>query len=653
MAKATFAIASTLALSIAALTPAASAVSYSTPGAPEITSVTAVKGGLLVKWDAPAQANPKITNFVISGGVGSCPKIVSSSATHVLLPALTLDALTVSVRASNAYGFSAVDVYESAVKPLSVTTNPDLKSLQILQLSDFHGAIESTSSNLGVAGLMSAFDLDKVENPRTLTVSSGDNFGAAPPISSQFEELPTIEAMNLMGFDVSTLGNHEHDRDLTHLKKMISASDFEWVVSNYSSLTPLKISANKAVKPYTIIEKDGVQIGVVGINTAQVKEQVFPGNLNYKIGSKTYEISMTTSIPKIQSAVWAARSAGADLVIALVHEGWSENAAGKATGPLVDYAAALKGVAAVYGGHSHQSFSSVIQNTTVAQVRNSGQEYTRTQLCVDTKANKVLGSQVDYLGKSSKFAGDLNVSANTPAAAGLELVSKYKSKLTAKMDAKIGVVDSVAPRGGSPAVERSSEAALGSYIADAIRAKYNTDFVIINGGGIRDTFPAGGYEPADQSLNRPSEENLTGPFDVTLGDAYTALPFGNSVGIVQISGSGIWSALENGVSNYPSDGRFPQISGFKFTFDPALDSGARVTSVTTTSGKAIAKDSTMYSVAAPDFMIYGGDGYTQFDRKSVQIRDLMVDVFVDALKKELQAGKTTKMVTDGRITVTE
>ena len=640
----------TAALSLVAFAPVATAVDYAVPAAPEITSVTAVKGGLLVKWNKSETANPGVTNYVISGGVGSCPIIVNSSATSATLPALSTDTLTVTVRAANAYGFSAVDTHESAVAPLSKTTNKYLKSLQVLQLSDFHGAIETTSSNLGVGTLMNAFMVDREANPRTLTVSSGDNIGAAPAISSQFEELPTIEAMNLMEFDVSTLGNHEHDRNLTHLKKVIKASDFQWVVSNYSSLAGLKASSTDYVKPYTIIEKDGVKVGVIGINTTQVKEQVFPGNLNYKIGSKTYEIKISNSISKIQSSITAAKKAGADLVIALVHEGWNENANGKAYGPLITYASKLKDIAAIYGAHSHQTYSSVINNVTTVEVKNSGQEYSRTQLCVDTKANKVLGAQVDYLGKSTSYTGAFNVGGFGQAIAGANLVTEYKSQVSAKLDVKIGTVASKAPRGGTPAVERSGEAALGSYIADAIRAKYDTDFVIINGGGIRDSFPAASYVPADKTLVRPSTTNVTGPFDVTLGDAYTVLPFGNTVGIVQVSGTGIWSALENGVSNYPTDGRFPQISGFKFSFDPTKASGSRITAVTKLDGTAIAKDSTLYTIATPDFMVYGGDGYTQFDKNKVQLRDLMVDVFVEALKADLKAGKTTTMVTDGRIT---
>jgi 5'-nucleotidase len=68
-------------------------------------------------------------------------------------------------------------------------------------------------------------------------------------------------------------------------------------------------------------------------------------------------------------------------------------------------------------------------------------------------------------------------------------------------------------------------------------------------------------------------------------------------------------------------------------------------------GTAIVKDSKSYTLATIDFLVYGGDGYTQFDPAQVAVRDLLVDVFAEALRADLAAGKVTAMVTDGRITV--
>jgi len=236
----------------------------------------------------------------------------------------------------------------------------------------------------------------------------------------------------------------------------------------------------------------------------------------------------------------------------------------------------------------------------------------------------------------------------TPDAAGAALVKKYKDQLTSKLDVKIGQVSGVFPRGGSPAVERSGETPMGDYIADLMRAKYKTDFAIQNGGGIRDTFPAKTYIPANTALVRTG----TGPLDVTLGDAFTVFPFGNQIATTVVTGANLWKALENGVGgNYPGDGRFPQISGFKFSFDASKPVGSRIVSVTKNDGTAIAKDATEYTLTTLDYVIYGGDGYVNvFSPAQAKVKGALLDVFVDALKADMAAGKVTQVpAADGRI----
>lgn len=630
------AVGSALVLGLA-IQPASAETVFAAPVAPVITTASGVAGGIKVTWKAPSNTFPAITNYIVSAGAGSCPVIVEASALSATMPALVTGDQLVSVQAVNAYGISPLSDW--IVVAAKSTAPKSIKNVQVLQLSDFHGAIETTSTNFGAPLLAALFADERAQVASTVTLSSGDNFGASPVISSAFNELPTVEAMNAMKFDASTFGNHEHDKNIAHLKSMIGASSFKWVVSNYSSLQGLKASSSKYASSYTIINRGGVKIGVVGSNTSETKDVVFPGNLDFTAGGAKKTISISASSAGVAKAAAAARKAGADMVIALVHDGWNTSDKGKALGGLVSFAEKIKGVDAVYGGHSHNQFSSVVNGVLTAQVKNSGVQYTKTQVCVDTAKNKVLGSSVEFVNKANVPA---TVVANAAAA---QVVAKYKAQVTAKFDAKVGVVSAIAPRGGTPAVERSAEAAIGSFAADAIRAKYSTDLVLLNGGGIRDTFPAATYKPLDQTLRR------TGPYDVTLGDAYAVFPFGNSVSTTTITGAKLWEALESGVSQYPAAGRWPQIAGFKFTFDNTKAAGAKITAVALTNGTSIAKDDKVYSIATLDFMVYGGDGYTQFEPAKVKVRDLLVDVFVEALKADLKASKMTSLVTDGRITV--
>ena len=645
-------------LLVSLLVPSAQAATYSLPNAP--TNVTSYLGakGVVVRWVAGASVDPGVIGHVVSAGAGSCPIFVPIRNNSVVtMPVVEgQPAGTPVVQAVNAYGFSkpAASNKSYTADQLATVANSNNKAIQVLQLSDLHGAIEGTS--FGAALLTSNWAADRKANAATIAVSSGDNIGAAPPISTEFEELPTIEALNLAKLDVSTMGNHEHDRNIDHLNKMIGASDFQWVVSNYSegSLDALK-SGTKQAKNYTIIDRGGVKIGVVGSNTPETIEQVFPGNLDYKDASGANKtITINPGVAGVNAAIAEAKAAGADVVVAVLHQGWLENADGVAKGLFNTLASQIKGAAAIYGGHSHQTYASIIPgNTRVAptvlgQVRNAGVEYTRTQICM--RSGKVVGQSIQHVLKTASASINTSVAATTTTAdaATAAMVKKYKDQLSAKLDVKIGQVSGIFPRGGSPAVERSGETPMGNYIADVMRAKYKTDFAIQNGGGIRDTFPAKNYIPAATGLVRTG----TGPLDVTLGDAFTVFPFGNQIATTVITGENLWKALENGVGgNYPGDGRFPQISGFKFSFDASKPVGSRIVEVTKLDGTAIAKDSKEYTLTTLDFLIYGGDGYVNvFAPSKAKVQGALLDVFVEALRADMAAKKVTQVpAVDGRI----
>jgi 5'-nucleotidase len=645
-------------LLVSLLAPAAQANTYSAPNAPTNVTSYLSSRGVVVKWTPGAAVEPGVTGHVVSAGPGSCPIFVPvGNRSIITMPVVEgQPAGTPVVQAVNAYGFSkpaaSSKSYTAAqLATVALTTN---KAVQVLQLSDLHGAIEGTS--FGAALLTSNWAADRTANAATVSISAGDNIGAAPPISTEFEELPTIEALNLAKLDVSIFGNHEHDRNIDHLNKMIGASEFQWVVSNYSagSLDALK-SGTKQAKNYTIIDRGGVKIGVVGSNTPETIEQVFPGNLDYKDASGSKQtITINPGVAGVNAAIVEAKAAGAELVIVALHQGWLENADGVAKGLFNDLASQIKGAAAIYGGHSHQTFASVIKkNAGVApvvlgQVRNAGVEYTRTQICL--RNGKVVGQSIQHVLRAASATINTSVAATTTTAdvATAAMVKKYKDQLSAKLDVKIGQVSGVFPRGGSPAVERSGETPMGNFMADLLRAKYKTDFAIQNGGGIRDTFPAKNYIPANTALVRTG----TGALDVTLGDAFTVFPFGNQVATTIVTGANLWKALENGVGgNYPGDGRFPQVSGFKFSFDASKPVGSRIVSVTKLDGTAIAKDSKEYTLTTLDFLIYGGDGYVNvFSPAQASVKGALLDVFVDALKADMAAGKVTQVpVADGRI----
>ena len=395
-------------LLVSLLVPTAQAATYSLPNAP--TSVTSKFGstGIVVRWTPADDVTPAVTGYVVSAGAGSCPVFVPAKkrGNIVLMPVVVgQPAGTPVVQAVNAYGFSkpTASTTSYTAAQLAKVASSSNKNVQLLQLSDLHGAIE-VGNSFGTALLASNWDADRKASAATVALSSGDNIGAAPPISTEFEEMSTIESLNLIKLDVSAFGNHEHDRNLEHVQKVIGASTFQWVTANYGdeSLKVLK-SGTKEAKAYTIIERGGVKIGVVGANTPETIEQVFPGNLDYKdsAGAKK-TIQIEPGVAGINKAVAEARAAGAEVVAVLIHQGWTENSDGVAKGLYNNLTAEIKGADATYGGHSHQTFSTLIPSTArnatpvlLGQTRNAGVEYTRTQICL--KAGKVVGSSLQHV----------------------------------------------------------------------------------------------------------------------------------------------------------------------------------------------------------------------------------------------------------------
>ena len=183
---------------------------------------------------------------------------------------------------------------------------------------------------------------------------------------------------------------------------------------------------------------------------------------------------------------------------------------------------------------------------------------------------------------------------------------------------------------------------MGNVIADAMRAETGAQIAIMNGGGIRASIEAG---------------------DITLGEVLTVQPFGNTIATFEAKGVDIIAALENGVSQLTVDagsviragaaGRFPQVSGLRYSFDPNLEPGNRVQSV-----EVLGEDGeyteidleATYSVVTNNFVRQGGDGYSMFDENAINPYDFgRVDY--EALVDYLAANSPITAETEGRITI--
>lgn len=490
--------------------------------------------------------------------------------------------------------------------------------IQFLAVSDWHAqldplAVAGVGNVGGAAALSSYWQADRSANPRTLTLTAGDAFGASPPLSGLFNEEPAVRAMNLMGFDVDTFGNHNFDRGVAHLQQMIDLAEFPYLSANLKN-----VDDNLSdVAPFKIFDVGGVKVGVVGITNPEAPTLVFPGNFG--------TIEVTDPVPAANRARAMAQAEGAKVTVAIVHMGVTgmDPSTGMPAGPLVDFANNVGGFDVIFGDHTDFQFVGVINNALVIENRSRGLTYSRVKLHVDPRNGRVDSRSWEFVTPLSN--------AVTPDPAIVALLAPFRAALSAAFDRVIGVATGLFPRGGN--IERLGEVAIGNLVTDAMRLRYGTQLAITNGGGLRAPLPSS-YLPADHTLRRTTAGYAPGPpFDLVVGDVFSVLPFGNVIITRTVTGAQLYAALEHSVAVIPAaSGRFAQISGFRFTYDSSRPAGSRLVSVELDDGTPIAPDGTLYTLALNDFLNAGGDGYTMFADGQGISREVLADVVVQYIE---------------------
>jgi 5'-nucleotidase len=535
-----------------------------------------------------------------------------------------------------AAGLAAVLAVGLWAPPSNAAPKPDsgfTTDLQILSVSDFHGQLDPLDITGvgrvgGVEALSSYWAADRSAQPNTLLVTGGDTVGASPPLSSFFEDRPTIEWMNYAGFTADTFGNHNFDAGLSRLQSQIDLAEFDYVSSNLNNVE----DNLTGVSPYEIYKVDNLKVAIIGVTNPEAPELVKPGNLG--------TIEITDPAAAAMAAQAQARDQGAKVFIAVGHLGITgTDGAGTQTGPLVDFANAVRGFDVILGDHTDVQYSKVINNALVVENKSKGATYAKTLLRYDRRNGGSIQKSVTFV---TPF-----VSGVTPDPQVTALLAPYRTELAKAFDGKIGEATGFYPRGGTPAVERIQEVAVGNLTTDAMRAKYGTQIAFTNSGGLRSPLPSS-YQPKDTTLRRLSAPYAVGPpYDLVIGDVYTLLPFGNQSLTRTVSGSQLWAVLEHSVGSIPAaNGKFLQISGFKFRYDRALAPGSRVLSVTLNDGTPIGRDATTYTATTNDFTNAGGDGFSMLVDGQGVTRDLLANDVLDYVR----AQGTISPTLEGRIT---
>lgn len=510
--------------------------------------------------------------------------------------------------------------------------------LQILSLSDFHGQLDPLSvANVGnvggAAALASLLRADRRANPNTLLLNAGDSFGASPPLASFFEERPAVMTMNALRVDADNPGNHGFDRGLEHLAAMAELADYPLLSANLDNvddnMSCPSLPDSSCIRPYVTLWVGGVKVAVVGLMTDELPAMVKPGTLG--------TIEVTDPVAAAEEARAAAAAEGAQVFIAIAHIGGFQTEGAAATGPLIELAAHLPGFDVVVGGHTHVGLSAVIGGTVVVQNKAQGLTYSKVALHYDFATGAVADRHAELVTPLSDTV--------TADPAIVELLAPFRTELAAAFDGVVATSEGLFERGNN--VERLGEVPLGNLVADAIRARYETQIAFVNGGGLRSPMPSS-YAPRDTTLRRPAQGYAPGiPYDLVVGDIFAVLPFGNDTTTTTVTGAQIWRLLEHSVEGLPDPkGWFAQISGMRFTFDSSRAAGSRVVSVTLTDGTPIAADETVYTMATSDFLAAGGDGYTILAGGSSVSQEKMADVLLAYVRN---LGQLTP-ARDGRVT---
>ena len=476
--------------------------------------------------------------------------------------------------------------------------------LTIIGLNDFHGQLDPTTmsmdgSNIPVGGagqLATMFDEDAQNLPRpALLLAGGDNVGASPPNSGLLEDAPAIDVENAWGLDATSYGNHEFDYGVARLLVQQKAANFPFLATNIVEENTGK--APDWVTPSKVFRVNGVKVGVIGAALEDTPELVAAGaTAGLKFLPAADRIAAESKRLKTREHV--------DVQIVVIHEGTANGtnaiastAATPWNGPIVEIANALQDttVDAIVAGHTHRVSNLMVGDILVTEGINAGASYSVLQLMVK-------GGDVAWAGGATRVAKDIGV---TPRADVQGIVDTANAETALLRNQVVGSQTADIKR----APTRLNQSQMGDLIADAMLAKYpGVVAAVTNSGGLR----------ADIVSSPPSAGEQPG--EITWGEVFSVLPFGNRTVLITLTGDQLEAALDNGFSPVCdpliATGRFPQVAGLKIDFHcvgttPEVDLIAKAPAGPAGPLTPIGPADTV-RIVTNDFMLTGGDGYTVF-----------------------------------------
>ncbi len=466
-------------------------------------------------------------------------------------------------------------------------------------------------STVNIARYMALVEQLTDGDPNARFVGNGDDI-APSLLASVFHGEHMIEALNASPLDYNTLGNHEFDFGPDNARERIEESDgFQWVSANVRDIDDVDIpfANDLGVELYSIEEIDGVNVGFTGLGPEEIETVTSLTRDGDDSGAQHVPMieAMDEVIPQMQAA-------GADVIVVGSHLCGTDAR---------ELAQEFEEIDAIVGDHCAEVLDEpeLINGTLVSL---AGDEFDwLAELTLEVDAD---GDVVDH---SLTLHDVTHVRAGDPAIQ--TIVDSWEAQLDDALGEIIGFrVDDWDVRTSEV---RSGETGFANYIVDAMRGSVDADVAITNGGGIR------------------SDQIYPGGEDIELRDVQAILPFGNTVVKVELTGATIRAALEWGVEAGTPQGRFPQVSGMTYVWDPDAPEGDRITDVTV-DDEPLDDDAT-YTLATNDFMYGGGDGYDMLDDGTTIISPEGAQLMMDAVVEQIEADENVEVETDGRISTVD
>ena len=341
--------------------------------------------------------------------------------------------------------------------------------LQLLGVNDLHGHLEPPEPGLGGAAWLGAWlDRSAGSHPgRTIRVHAGDMVGASPLVSSHFHDEPAIEATNMMGFDVGTLGNHEFDEGGPEALRLVRRARYPYIAAN----TVTRDAGELILPPYEILERDGVRVGFIGVTTVDTPYFLLSG---FARAYRWLDLSDSVNrwVPEL-------RRRGVEAIVVLAHAGAFQEGPSAAAGEIVDEARQMDdAVDVIVAGHTHSELNLSVDGKLVIEALSYGVAFDRVRLEVDRASGDVLEAAGRVLPTSHE-----GIDPDPELA---ELVSTYAERVAPLADRVVGHAPAYID---NEAVDRLA--------VDAQRAFAGADIAFLNPGNTRADIDQGPITYAD------------------------------------------------------------------------------------------------------------------------------------------------------------